>query len=462
MASVSLPIVNLPLREQRYSCHGCGNCCRDFTVQLRPEDLAKLQSQDWERRLGEPVTIEFRGATFLRQRDDGACIFLMDDGLCRIHKEFGFEAKPIACQLFPFHVIPAAAAGSSGTSRVQMGLNFACQSVLENRGADLGTHGRDLGRMAGELAELRAVTQAGTAPPRLNDRLRADVREVDSITRHVDDWLRRGDLDLSIRLDGLAWITASLARAKLENVRGKRFDDLLDVLFGALPQELEHHPIGEPGKKQKRLLRQAVFMRTEDPRLNEISRRGRLRVVLSQLWRSRRFRTGRGMVPRVGVSWPQHSRFDDVERIGGAREPVGVDSAASSSIVDLLNSGPVDDLMTRWLRATVLGGRAWGAGYYGWPIVAGLQALVLNAACVGWLARLHATGYGRESVNVDDVRAALGRIDRHAGRAKWLGTPIERLRLAYLTREDGVRRLLRRYSLTWRGDADRRTIASKV
>ena len=29
---VALPLVVLPLNAQRYSCHGCGNCCRDFTV----------------------------------------------------------------------------------------------------------------------------------------------------------------------------------------------------------------------------------------------------------------------------------------------------------------------------------------------------------------------------------------------------------------------------------------------
>jgi hypothetical protein len=30
----ALPLTVLPVAEQRWSCHGCGNCCRDFTVQL--------------------------------------------------------------------------------------------------------------------------------------------------------------------------------------------------------------------------------------------------------------------------------------------------------------------------------------------------------------------------------------------------------------------------------------------
>lgn len=423
MASVSLPILALSVREQRYSCHGCGNCCRDFTVQLRDEDLRKLREQNWEQRLGQTVTIQFRGVTYLRQRDDGACIFLMDDGLCRIHKEFGFEAKPIACQLFPFHVTP----GAKGLS---MGLNFACQSVLENKGAELKSHVQDLGRMAGELDEFRQISGA----PLLTDRLRAEPREVESLITHINRWLQRSEVGLPLRLDGLAWIAQSVARAKLESVRGDRFTNLLDVLFGALPDELEHHLIEPPSSRQLRMLRQAVFMRTEDPKLPAIARQGRMRTTLSQLVRNRRFKRGRGIVPVIGVGWPIDVRFESI------------DLAAPSA--DENESRMIDDLLIRWLRASVLGGRCWGAGYYGWPVIAGLQNLMLSAACVGWLARLHAAGriahdaQKPPSIIIVDVRAALGRIDRTLGRARWLGTAAERLRLTYLNLDDGLRRVV--------------------
>jgi lysine-N-methylase len=491
---VSLPILSLALREQRYSCHGCGNCCRDFTVQLRADDLGKLRKQDWERKLGGPVTIEFRGVTYLRQRDDGACIFLMEDGLCRIHKDFGFEAKPIACQLFPFHLTPV---GSRG---IVAGLNFACQSVLENKGADLKSHAMELGRMAGALDEL----QRGAAlPPLLTDRLRASKHEEESLIDHIDNWLNKGGgglracesrhkgtnvqaetpappaIDLSRRIDGLAWVVQSLAKARLENVRDERFDDLLAVLFGALPDELEHHPLSPATSRQKKMLRQAVFARTEDPKLSVIAKQGRLRTIFAQLVRSRRFKSGRGLAPLVGVGgggaggWSDQVDLREVEMIHPA--------------TDEREAASIDDLLTRWLRATILGGRAWGAGYYGWSMISGLQALVLNVACVGWLARLHSAGRGafrlpeREGakgwvgrnnisgastssashpppsplpegrgseVTILDIRAALGRIDRTAGRAKWLASSAERLRLAYLNMDDGLRRLLAAYAPT--------------
>jgi lysine-N-methylase len=509
---VSLPVLSLALREQRYSCHGCGNCCRDFTVQLRAQDLRKLREQDWEQRLGGPVTIEFRGVTYLRQRDDGACTFLMENGLCRIHKEFGFQAKPIACQLFPFHLTP--------TSRgIVGGLNFACQSVLENKGTDLKSHAMELGRMAGALEELQ---RGATQPPLLTDRLRASKQEEDSLIDHIDAWLRPGggpDLDLSRRIDGLAWVVQSLAKAKLENVRDERFDDLLAVLFGALPEELEHHPLSPPTSRQKKMLRQAVFARTEDPKLGVIARQGRLRTIFAQLARSRRFKSGRGRAPLVGVGGPA---MDGANGEGGWSDQVDLREVEMiHPATDAREVAAIDDLLTRWLRATILGGRAWGAGYYGWSMISGLQALLLNVACVGWLARLHAAGRpspspsagggtanhadgpreragvrvqsasplpersqsrrgdegakgglersGPPSASLDhaphppsnplpqgrgkaitliDVRAALGRIDRTAGRAKWLASSAERLRLAYLNMDDGLRRLLARYAAT--------------
>ena len=175
--SVRVPLAILHLPKQKYSCHGCGDCCRDFTVQLRPKDIERLEAQGYARDLGEAVTVEFRGAHYLRQKSDGACYFLEDDGRCRIHADHGFDEKPVACRLFPFNLAPDARGPSAG-------LNFACQSVQRNAGAGLDTHARDLKRALRELPEVD--TQM---PPRLSGRLRADTEEVNAITSGIDSWL---------------------------------------------------------------------------------------------------------------------------------------------------------------------------------------------------------------------------------------------------------------------------------
>ncbi|MCA9284230.1 MAG: YkgJ family cysteine cluster protein [Phycisphaerales bacterium] len=415
---MSLPILLPRLPAQRYSCHGCGNCCRDFTVQLRPEDLDKLEAQEWQRRLGEPVTVTFRERTYLRQRSDGACIFLQEGGRCRIHAEYGLEAKPLACQMFPFSLAPA-------ERGVAVGLNFACQSVLENKGAALSSHVPDIARLAALVPEAAPTGR----PPLLTPRLRASDAEAAALVAVLDGWMARAEVPIDVRLEGLAWLAQSLWSARLDRVREERFVELLSTLAMALPDELEHLPTEPPASRHWRLLRQAVHARTEDLRLAEVVRRARWRIVLEQLRTSRRFARGRGTVPSIGDAGPNGATFAAVAQAGAAAD--GADAEA------------VADLLTRYVRATILGGRFFGGGYYGWPLAHGVAAIALNASATSWLSRLYAVGAGRGRIELADVQAALGRIDRHSGRAAWLGSAGERWRLTYLVRTDGLRRMAR-------------------
>ena len=409
-----IPLAILDLEKQRYSCHGCGDCCRDFSVQLREEDLERLNSQGWEQELGEPITVEFRGRRYLRQREDGACLFLQEDGLCRIHAKFGFHEKPVACRLFPFNLAPDA----RGT---HAGLNFACRSVRANRGANLDSHRKDLERALREVPESAAV-----APPRLAGELRAEASEVEVVADRLDGWLGRTEIPLTIRLDGFAWLAQSLGSASFEDVRGDRIGELLDLLVGVLPDELVHLPVESPGGGQRRQLRQAVFARIEDPRFTGDEQRPSLAARMEQWSRSRRFTKGRGRVPGLARGWKVPASFQDIDALPA------------------IQAGPdIADLVERWLRSTIRGGRAWGSGYYGWSIVDGLQALSLDAACLGWLSRAHAAGEGAPEVTIGSVDEAMGRIDRARGRAVWLGSAGERLRLRYFHADDGLRRLVR-------------------
>ena len=218
----SIPLTVLPLGEQRYGCHGCGDCCRDFTVQLRERDLERLRAQGWDRELGE-VTVEFRGRRYLRQREDGGCVFLRADGKCRIHAEHGFAAKPVACQLFPFTFAPDARSA-------KVGISFACASVLANRGPGRASHLGELRRMAGEIDEL--------APSRtlLDARTEATPEEADAAADVLDRWLSDSAVPFAFRIDGVAWLGQQLAGATFAKVRGARLRELLETLVGALPE----------------------------------------------------------------------------------------------------------------------------------------------------------------------------------------------------------------------------------
>lgn len=314
--------------------------------------------------------------------------------------------------MFPFNVAPDGRGPHAG-------LNFACVSVRRNVGATLASHTADLKR------SLRAIPEVNTrVPPRLSRTLRSEGREVASIEASLERWLT-AEVAMGVRFDGLAWLATSLAAASLTNVRNKRFEELVDVLEGALPEELEHLPLAAASFGQKRMLRQAVFARIEDVTISEAAASSGWRGRLDQWRRSRRFSSGRGELPSLPRGWSGPVSFGAVVALN-----------------ERVEEDAIDDLLSRWLRATILGGRAWGAGFYGFSIVEGLQALVLNLACVGWLARVHAVGRGRSNVDLEAVGEALGRIDRSAGRAKWLGSKAEKLRLRYFAHDDGLRRLV--------------------
>ncbi|MFG0329719.1 MAG: YkgJ family cysteine cluster protein [Phycisphaerales bacterium] len=423
---VSLPILTLETRDQKYSCHACGLCCRDFTVQLRDEDIRKLDEQKWDDEFGHVPYLEFRGQTWLRQRKDGSCVFLLDDGRCRIHAEHGFREKPLACQLFPFAIIP-------GERGQQIGLSFACPSVVNNRGAGLDTHWKDVRRMARALGER--------TPPRhsltLEGRTPLDAAAVDAINRSLDRWMLRDDLDIETRLEGLALLTATLRDEKLSTiVEGGKLGALFDQLLDAAPDEMGERPAAAPTARQLKQLRQRVFAHVEDPKIPTLGGRFAVRRrAFQQLRINRRFSRGRGATPvPIGADWPAEVPLESVDTVDAARDPETI--------------AWFDSLMTRYVRARVHGGRAFGPGYYGFSVLDGLDSLWLDLAVTGWLARHHAAGMNRATIEARDIEAALIRVDRAAGRAPWLGSRAERLRLQFLTQKEGVRRLRRSWRMT--------------
>jgi Fe-S-cluster containining protein len=107
------PPESIQVRDDlRYGCRGCGACCSGrFRVELTAEDEARLRALPLER-LGMtqddaiqqafvPTQSLQRPRQFLRQRE-GRCVFLGDDNLCEIHRQFGYEHKPLGCRIFPF------------------------------------------------------------------------------------------------------------------------------------------------------------------------------------------------------------------------------------------------------------------------------------------------------------------------------------------------------------------------
>ncbi len=441
-----LPIYIPELPAQKYSCHGCGACCRDFTVQLTDADMQKLHDQGWKERLGQEYVVKFRGHSWLKQTDDGACVFLGDNGLCKVHAEFGLEAKPLACQFFPFMLSP-------NTRDTHVGISFACGSVVASKGAPLQTHRDDVRRM-GELLPVSAPM-----PVKLQGQLIATDAEVSMVEGALDGWLCKKNISPAVRYQGLAWLITSLLQANLANMRGEKLRQLLSTLTNAVEHELPLLDWPEPTPRAWKLLRQAVFTRIEDPKIGDLLKRGKVASVFGQWSRSRKWAAGKGMTPKTqGFCSIDFAGFEntigvfaiqlngDVQVQKTAPQVSSLHSLArefAAAITQQQDAVAMDDLLQRWIRATILGGRAWGSGLYGLPIDQGLGLMLVNLLTALWLARFHAAGRGAQSVSLLDLQVAVGRVDRTSGRAVWLATAGERLRVKWLSHSDSMRLLVR-------------------
>src|SRR5216684_393608 len=104
------PFMSFPIRHltvlQNWDCHVCGSCCKEYPVTISDEERQRIESQHWEQQpeYADAVLFKVKGRWGNRQcelnrRDDGSCVFLSDQGRCRIHERFGPEAKPLPCRL---------------------------------------------------------------------------------------------------------------------------------------------------------------------------------------------------------------------------------------------------------------------------------------------------------------------------------------------------------------------------
>ena len=418
----SLPVIMPSIPDQRWSCHSCGDCCRVLVGHLFHADKKRLDQQRWDERKGIVPYIRVGGQYMLNKQADGACVFLDENNRCRIHNEFGEEAKPLACRIFPFSVRPVDHAW-------QASFRFDCPSATGSKGKPLGQYRADLAEL---LKQLKHPGPGGHEEVRWGRKLVMSPEEVDTLLGHLTRWFRKDNSPLQQRLIGAARLTATLRRINFVGVRGPRFGELLDLLFRALPGESQTRP-EPPNARQRGMLRQLAFVHAEHVSLIELQARigARFRKRWQQLVAARRFRLGCGGVPSLSCI-EGTTTFELVEAI----EP------ATKRTTD------IEDLVVRYLTARLTGRSVFGGGYYHWKAIDGLAALCLSIAAAGWLARYVAAVRGEKRLSFDAMALALGVVDRAATRLPSLGTTAELTRIRYLENDGGIARLLQYVELT--------------
>jgi lysine-N-methylase len=421
---MALPIKHLPVL-QNWDCHVTGSCCKEYRVTLSADEVRRIEEQGWQpaelgglspfQRVGMPWSREVQ----LNHRGDGGCVFLSEEGRCRIHERFGYETKPLPCRLFPFVLVPAG-------DHWRVGLRYACPSAAANRGRALPEHDAELLAFADELARRENLHQlpdgAYTRPPRQDSGDRLDwpdtLRLVDALLGLLGN--RRDAFERRVRK--CLYVAAQMRKTRLEDVRGGRLRELLALLVDAADAEVPAHSmlVGPPGWVGRVLFRQAAALYTRKDHGPNRGLAGRGRLAL--MGAAARFAVGRGPIPRMHRGLPE-STFEEGER---PRGPLLAEAEA---------------VLERYYTIKVGSLQFCGAASFGLPFWEGFEALALTLPLVLWAARMH-----RDLSSQKAVTHALTVVDDHVGFNRVLASFRQRLSFHILARTGELGRLVAWYS----------------
>ena len=432
------PGVILPIL-QNWSCHNCGGCCREHQIVITAEEKNRIDKQKWTGADGvadDRPLIVAHGADFrLNHQADGACVFLDERGLCRIHSKFGEAAKPLACRAYPYAVHP------SGNS-VTVSLRFSCPSVVQNLGQPVAQQRQTLEALAGEI--VPSNYRAPNTPPLYPGQpiIWSDVMR---LLAFIERGLSVGAVSFATRLlRVLTWIDL-LEKAAPEAISNEQLGNLLPVLHEASvrAQPDDHLPLVKPTGLGRIMFRQwvAQLLRHDTDATARSGFMGRMHLLGDGL----RFTLGRGRVPAMADPISVRVAFS------GGSTTTSEAIAAMPTFSQLENefggrNAEFDELFVRYFRVKLQGLHFCGRAFYDMPFIDGFRSLALMYPATLWVARMRAARDGRMTISLPDVQAALATIDHNFGYSPALGMAGAKKRIQQLARMQQISALCSWYS----------------
>jgi lysine-N-methylase len=420
---MSLPPLQLPV-IQSWSCHNCGGCCRQHLIEITEEERQRILKQNWTAADGIPADqsplVWFAGPPWKRRyrlahRADGACVFLNEQGLCRIHAKFGEQAKPLPCQLYPYVFHP-------GGRKVPVSLRFSCPSVVANKGAPVGKQLDALKSLAAQVVPAHADT---IAPPALSPRARVDWTDFYRFVETLDEIIAEPETSFVVRLVRAVSVVRTIGEARFDKIQGNRLSEFLQLISGAARSEIkEGSAIDLPSRAGRLQFRMLCAHYARRDTFEDAARgwRGRVRLLRAALT----FARGTGKAPPLQPGFQEVSFAALDERFGGLNPEM-------------------ESIFTRYFRVKIQGLHFCGPAYYDVPFVEGFYSLALVFPVVVWLARWLAASELRTALVTDDVARALAIADHHHGYSPVLGSRSSRRRVRLLGHAD-LERLIAWYA----------------
>ncbi len=387
------PIQHLPVL-QNWDCHVCGTCCQEYQVEISETERKRIESQNWdvEQDLGGRAPFKrqgwFRKRWMLNHRADDSCVFLSEQGRCRIHEKFGFAAKPLPCRLFPFVLTPV-------NDYWAVGMRYACPSAAANKGRPVLEHDKDLIEFARLLAEREGLTPQPngtlTKPPELKIGHRLDWSDLLRVQKAVLSIIRNSKVPLERRLRQCLSFSKEMRKTNLDGITENRLGDLLKIMQGVAETETPADPtsLPRPGWIARVLFRQAaaIFTRKDHGPNRGAASRG----WLVRLGAAMRFARGTGQVPRMDKRIPE-TTFAQLE------EPAGSISAA------------VDFVLERYYTMKIGALQFCGPSSFKLPFWEGLETLLITYPMMRWVMRMY-----HDRSREDALAQAMSIVDDHVG-----------------------------------------------
>lgn len=228
---MEIPLRLLPIQE-RWSCHGCGICCRHVIIQLTPEEYQRIRNQGWGKDPALAGTRLFVRTRLwppryrLAHRKDGYCVFLTEEGRCRIHEQFGPEAKPLVCRMFPYQTV-------SLGQFAYLTLRHNCPSVIRHEGLPLSEQEKEWRSLA-EYPPLRPMLRF---PPPITVGYRGSWSRFQRAAGVVERFLCEQAYPMVRRLAHALLFAQTLDMCRLSRLSENRYVELLAMLEQSVKQE---------------------------------------------------------------------------------------------------------------------------------------------------------------------------------------------------------------------------------
>jgi lysine-N-methylase len=330
----------------------------------------------------EPVIYDKKfGGYRLHHRPDGACVLLDPDNKCRIHAKYGEPAKPMACRIYPFVLVPAG-------DHWRVGMRFACPSVTKNAGKPVAERAGELRAYAGLLEADAATPPADLPAPPLQGRQSVSWPDLLRFTKAVVELLAVSGRPIERKLRSVLSFDDVCRKARYDKVAGKRLGELFEILVPAVADETPADPyaVRKPGWVGRMVFRQiaALYCR-KDTGHDKGAVAGKGRIALAKAaWR---FARGTGIVPKLHGLLPEGIPF------AKADEPLGSLSEASEA------------LLTRYYTSKVESMQFCGPTNFRQAFWDGLEMLVLTFPVMMFIARVMvAGGKPKDEAVADAVR----------------------------------------------------------